>query len=105
MDSYPDMVQVLTLTNPPIEAIAEPRLAVELSQIANDEMAELVQKHPDRFIGAVATLPLNDMDATLREIDRAINDLHLQGFKSFPALPESQWIPLSSYRSMRSLPL
>jgi hypothetical protein len=35
MDRYPDMRQVLTLTNPPIELLAEPPLAVELSQIAS----------------------------------------------------------------------
>jgi aminocarboxymuconate-semialdehyde decarboxylase len=83
MDRYPDMRQVLTLTNPPIELLAEPALAVELSQIANDELAELVQKYPDRFVGAVASLPLNDVEASLRETDRAINDLHLRGIQIF----------------------
>jgi predicted TIM-barrel fold metal-dependent hydrolase len=83
MDRYPEMRQVLTLTNPPIELVAEPTLAVELSQIANDEMGELVQKYPDRFVGAVACLPLNDVDAALRETDRAINDLHLRGIQIF----------------------
>jgi uncharacterized protein len=83
MDAHPDTVEVLTLTNPPVEAIAEPKLAAELSQIANDEIAELVQKYPDRFIAGVATLPLNDMDASMKEVDRAINDLHLKGIQIF----------------------
>ncbi len=83
MDRYPDMRQVLTLTNPPLELLAGRTLAVELSQIANDEMAELAHKYPDRFLGAVASLPLNDVDAALRETDRAINDLHLRGIQIF----------------------
>ncbi len=83
MDAFPDVVQVLTLTNPPVEAIAEPAVAAELSQIANDEIAELVQKYPDRFIAGVATLPFNDMDASMKEADRAINALHLKGVQIF----------------------
>ena len=35
----------------------------ECARIANDEMADLVAKHPDRFCGACASLPMNDIDA------------------------------------------
>jgi predicted TIM-barrel fold metal-dependent hydrolase len=77
------MVQVLTLGAPPIEAIAERRQAAELARIANDEMAELVIKYPDRFVSAVASLPMNDMDAALKEADRAINDLKFRGVQIY----------------------
>jgi len=40
----------------------------ELTKAANDEMAELVDKYPDRFVAAIASLPMNDMDAALREL-------------------------------------
>ncbi|MDP2917142.1 MAG: amidohydrolase family protein [Dehalococcoidia bacterium] len=83
MDEFEDMVQVLTLTNPPIETVAEPADAIELARIVNDEMAELVAKYPDRFVGAVACLPLNDMDAAMREADRAIKDLHHYGIQIY----------------------
>jgi aminocarboxymuconate-semialdehyde decarboxylase len=39
MDHYPDMRQVLTVTNPPVEAIFERQDAVALSQRVNDELA------------------------------------------------------------------
>jgi len=81
MDSYEDMTEVLTLTSPPLEQVAEPQVAVELAQVANDEMAELVARYPGRFIGAVACLPMNDLDAALKEADRAINDLNLKGIQ------------------------
>lgn len=53
MDNYKDMRQVLTLTNPPIEQVTEPSDSIGLAQAVNDEMAELVAKYPDRFVGAV----------------------------------------------------
>ncbi len=79
MDKYEDLVQVLTLGNPPVEKVVGPKDAVELSKIANDEMAELVYKYPDRFLAAVACLPMNNVDAALKEIDRAIVDLRFRG--------------------------
>ena len=81
MDRYEDFLQVLTIAAPSVETISKPEDAVELAKIANDEMAELVMKYPDRFVAAVACLPLNDIDATLQEIDRAINDLGFRGIE------------------------
>ena len=81
MDKYPDLLQVLTIAAPPLETITKPEDAVELAKIANDEMAELVMKYPDKFAAAVACLPLSDIDATLEEIDRAINDLRFRGIQ------------------------
>jgi len=37
-------------------------------------MAELLVKYPDRFVAAIASLPMNDIDAALKETDRAIKD-------------------------------
>ena len=79
MDRYPELLQVLTIASPALETMTKPADAVALAKIANDEMAELVMKYPERFVAAVACLPLNDIDATLGEIDRAINDLRFRG--------------------------
>ncbi len=85
LDRY-DCAQVLSLVTPPLEEFAEPAEALDLARRANDEMAELVYKHPDRFITAVATLPLNDLEATLGEIDRAVNDLKFRGVQIFTSI-------------------
>lgn len=45
---------------------------------ANDELAQLVSLHPDRF-GAFAALPWSDPDAAARELERAITKLGFQG--------------------------
>jgi len=85
LDRY-GCVQVLTLGLPPVETVAGPKEAEELARIANDEVAELVNKYPDRFVAGVASLPLNDMDATLRETDRAITDLKFKGVQIFSSI-------------------
>ena len=86
MDRYAGIRSILTVATPSLEMIADPTLAVQLARIANDELAELVARYPDRFIAAVACLPMNNIDAALIEIDRAIKDLHLKGIQLYTPL-------------------
>jgi predicted TIM-barrel fold metal-dependent hydrolase len=79
MDLYEPLRQVLTLAWPPIEAVADPQKAAELARDANNEMAELVAKYPERFCGAIAILPMNNMDAVMKEAERAIKELRMRG--------------------------
>jgi predicted TIM-barrel fold metal-dependent hydrolase len=79
MNRYPDVLQMLTVAHVPLEKFVSPKDAIELARIANDELADLVIKYPDKFFGAVACLPMNDMDAALEEVDRAITKLRLKG--------------------------
>ncbi|MGH7266586.1 MAG: amidohydrolase family protein [Candidatus Rokuibacteriota bacterium] len=83
MDRYDDYVQVLTLCSPPVEALGGPDITPELARLANDGMAELVTRHPDRFPGFVASLPMNAPEAALREADRAIGELGATGVQIF----------------------
>jgi len=83
MDRYPDVLQVLTIANPPLERFVRPEEAVELAKIANDELAELVETYPDKFIAGVACLPMNDLDAAMAETDRAITELGLKGIQLY----------------------
>jgi aminocarboxymuconate-semialdehyde decarboxylase len=79
MDRYPDLVQVLTVPGATPDELAGSDGAVDLSRKINDEMAELVDKYPYRFAGGVAVLPTGNIDASLNEIDRAVNELKLRG--------------------------
>ena len=83
IEAFGDYAQVLVLGVPPLEEIDPPRVAAELAQRANDEMAELVRRFPDQFVGFAAALPLGDVDASLAEIDRAIGDLGALGVQLF----------------------
>jgi aminocarboxymuconate-semialdehyde decarboxylase len=79
MDKYEGLSQILTPTGPPLDLVASGQTAIDLARIYNDGMAELVSKYPDRFPAAVAILSLQDMEAALKETERAIKDLNLRG--------------------------
>ena len=83
MDGFEDYEQVLSLPTPPIEVFARGQDAVDLARAANDGMAELVGRHPERFPAFVASLPLGDPDASARELERAVSDLGARGFQIF----------------------
>ncbi len=72
-----DYRQIINIANPPVEAFAAAGEALELSRIANDEMADLVSRLPDRFVAAAACIPMNDIDAAVAELDRAVRQLRL----------------------------
>ena len=86
MDKIKGLRQVLTPGAPPLEYVASPKDAVDMARMANDEMTELVNKHPDRFIAAVACLPLNDVDASIREAERAVKELNCKGIQMFTSI-------------------
>ncbi len=79
MDKYEGYAQILNVSLPPPEDVATAAATAELAKIANDELAELVYRYPDRFVAATACLPLNDMDAAMKELDRAIGELRFRG--------------------------
>ncbi|MDB5545283.1 MAG: 4-oxalomesaconate hydratase, partial [Hyphomicrobiales bacterium] len=79
MDSVPDYRQVISLPNPSLEEIGDAETGRELARIANDEMAELCVKHPDRFVGFAAAVYLDDVESALAEADRAIHQLGAKG--------------------------
>ena len=83
MERYPDVIQVLTVATPPAETVVSPEDAVELARLGNDEMAELVSTYPNRFMAAVACLPLNDVAASLEEADKSSRKTQLQGHPAF----------------------
>jgi predicted TIM-barrel fold metal-dependent hydrolase len=101
IEPYGDYAQVLVLAVPPLEEVGPPPVAAELARIANDEMAELVQRFGDRFAGFAAALPLSDVDLALRELDRALTQLGALGAQLYTnvlgtALDDARFEPLFS---------
>jgi predicted TIM-barrel fold metal-dependent hydrolase len=73
MDEFgADYRQIVSLPAPPPEDLGSPEVSREMASMANDELAALVGAHPDRFAGWVAAVPMNDPDAAVEEIDRAV---------------------------------
>jgi predicted TIM-barrel fold metal-dependent hydrolase len=83
LDQFGDYRQVLSLANPPIELLAGPEQSPELARMANDGLAEICRSHPDRFPAFIASMPMNNIDAALAEIDRSITTLGARGIQIF----------------------
>ncbi len=110
MDKFEGMLQVLTTSAPPLELVFPPKKAAEMARIANDGLAELVSRYPDRFLAAAACLPMNDIDATLEEVERAINTLGLRGVQVYTPvndrpLDAPEFMPLYEKMSRYDLPI
>jgi aminocarboxymuconate-semialdehyde decarboxylase len=66
-------VQVISLGMPPLEALGGPAEVEEYAKLGNDGLAELVDKHPDYFVGYLASLPMNSPNAA-KELERAVKN-------------------------------
>ena len=89
--------QVVTLTTPGTH-VEEPRQAVRLASLVNDEFREGTEKYGRRFV-ALATLPLNDPAASVVELQRACRELGMRGAMLFSnvngvALSDQRFWPL-----------
>jgi 2,3-dihydroxybenzoate decarboxylase len=78
MDRHGIELMILSLNAPAIQAVAEPRKATELARRANDALADIVAKRPDRFQG-FAALAMQDVDGAIEELRRAIRQLGFRG--------------------------
>ena len=110
MDKYEGLKQVLTLSLTAALVLEDPVLAVDFAKRANDEMAELAERHPDRFTAAAASLPMPDMDAATKELERAVHELKLKGIQLFtPAmdkpLDSPEFLPLFERMAKYDLPV
>jgi len=85
-------MQVISLTTPgPIIETRE--RSVALSRVVNDSFARLRDAHGDRF-RPLGTLPLNDPDGAVRELERAVG----LGFKGFMVFGNVNGVPLADRR-------
>jgi uncharacterized protein len=84
MDEFgDDYRQVISLPAPPLEDLGRPRVCREMARVGNEGLAQLVERHPDRFAGFVAALPMNDVNGTLAEIDHACGTLGALGVQVY----------------------
>jgi predicted TIM-barrel fold metal-dependent hydrolase len=80
MDAAGIDVQVLSLTSPGVEQF-DPAVGTPLARKCNDQLAEVIQSHPDRFVGFAALAP-NDPEAAADELERAVKELDFKGWKT-----------------------
>jgi len=79
ISKYENYRQVLVPSCEVIEPFFDPEDTNYLIRVFNDSLFEIINRHPNIFIAAVASLPINNIDAALREIDRTINEMGFKG--------------------------
>ena len=77
MDSTGIARQLLLLTAPGVQ-IFEADLGVALARSSNDQLAEAIRKHPDRYSGLAAIAPQHPQEAAC-ELERGVRRLGLKG--------------------------
>ena len=70
--------QILSLPPPSVDRFLDPKEALHSSALINDELASIVHKYQDKFIG-FATIPMDDPELAVQEIRRAVTVLGLKG--------------------------
>lgn len=71
-------MQVISYGNGNPQTLKDAVLAIELCQLANNDLADSIAKNPTRFAG-FASLPVADPVAAATELDRAVNQLGFKG--------------------------
>jgi predicted TIM-barrel fold metal-dependent hydrolase len=79
LSAWPGLQQIISLAVPSPEMLAGPQDSPHFARVANDGMAEICRQWPDQFPGFVASLPMNNIEAALVEMDRAIDQLGAVG--------------------------
>ena len=78
MDKMGIDIQALSVAPPQYYYWVDPELGHRLSRIQNEHLAEMVDAHPDRFVG-LATVPLQDVAAAVRELEFCVRTLGFRG--------------------------
>ncbi len=102
MDANGIEMAVLSLNSNAVQGIFDVAKAVEIARKANDALAEIVAKRPDRF-AALGALPMQDPGAASAELKRCVRDLKFKGvlvngFSQVGAADTAVYYDLPQYR-------
>jgi aminocarboxymuconate-semialdehyde decarboxylase len=106
MDAMGVDIQAIAVAPPQYYYWADSTLGAELAATHNDHIASIVERYPDRFRG-LATLPMQDVDAALAEMRRAV-DLGFRGIEigtnvGGSDLDDERFLPLFQEACERSM--
>lgn len=78
MDRMGIDIQAISVAPPQYYYWADPALGRRLARMQNEHLAEMVTGNPDRFVG-LATVPLQDVEASVAELERCVRELGFRG--------------------------
>ena len=81
LDEFGDYQQIISMSQPPIDVLGGPDQTPALARIANDGMAAICKADPDRFPSFLASPAMNNPDAAVAEVDRAVGELGACGLQ------------------------
>ena len=90
MDQQDTEIQVVSIHTQILGYHLEPSAGVAQAREVNDEIAAMTRQWPQRFAG-LATLPLQDVAASITELDRAVNVLGLKGAELDTVVNGKNW--------------
>ncbi len=102
--------QILSIASPSPESIADPESSPELARVGNDALADWQSRQPEAFPGFIATLPMNNPEASLVEAKRAVESLGALGIQLYThvngrPLDQPQYLPLFEYMAEVGKPI
>lgn len=102
VEQWPGYQQVLAPCPPGLERMGEKADRPGLARFINEGLAEVCRRHPDAYPAFVAAVPLDDVDAALRELEYAADQLGARGVQIFTnvegrALDGAEFAPLFAY--------
>jgi predicted TIM-barrel fold metal-dependent hydrolase len=83
MDEFGDYRQVINICAPPPEDLGPPETSRTMARVGNEALADLVARHPDRFAGFMACLPMDDTAAAIAEAEYACKQLGALGVQIY----------------------
>lgn len=96
MDANGIRMTALSINDPGPELFGREGLAI--ARMVHDYLGELSRQHPTRFFG-LATLPLQDMDGALLELERCVNKLGMRGILLYSNL-DGKFPDLEEFRPL-----
>lgn len=105
-----DTKQVISLANISPEDFTDSETSAELCKSANTELEEVVEEYPDQFAGAVAILPMNNIEAACEIISNIKQSQHLIGAQVFTrhlgkSIADKEFRPVLTQAAKMNVPL
>lgn len=104
------MRQVVSFANINPENFAAGQTAVEIATKANQELAEVIAAHPDKFVAGVGMLAMNNIAGSQRILENIKQDRHLVGAQIFTchlskSIADPEFSPILAKAAELGIPL